>query len=266
MAAPQSRAWRSCLALLVLACLLALAAMTPSVAALPPAAADPPAEEEFNIFSNCIGKNPVTGAKIDLNPLYNSKVDYTAASVSFPDFAYRLNVCGPMVDKKVCRDAVGSLADPAVCEYHTDGGSGWTLVTANTDVGFTEAGNPTMFFRHPTGLYSANVTMICKSSAGVGQPVHVNLDPINTELAYFVWETKYACAGSSGGISGGGIFLIILFVPLALYLIGGVLYNKFKLQLTGMELIPNVEFWTNGYHLFIDGCRFTYQKVVVRGE
>jgi len=66
--------------------------------------------------------------------------------------------------------------------------------------------------------------------------------------------------GSSGSLSGGDVFLIIFFIGGFLYVAIGVAYNyKFKGQ-TGVEMIPNLQFWKALPGLIKDGFTFTGQK------
>jgi len=68
------------------------------------------------------------------------------------------------------------------------------------------------------------------------------------------------CGGS--GISGGSIFLIVLFGGIILYFLGGVLFNKFQQQKEGIEVIPNVEFWKEVPGYLLDGVMFTKSKIM----
>ncbi|CAF4362232.1 unnamed protein product [Rotaria sp. Silwood2] len=60
------------------------------------------------------------------------------------------------------------------------------------------------------------------------------------------------------GITGGTIFIIILFVLIMIYLVTGILYNRFKQNQTGLALIPNLSFWLLICGLFINGCKFAW--------
>jgi len=65
-----------------------------------------------------------------------------------------------------------------------------------------------------------------------------------------------------GGLSGGSVFLIILFVGGFCYLAGGIAY-KYQVKGTrGIEMIPNLDFWRQLPKLFMDGCRFTLAKIM----
>ncbi|XP_057660435.1 cation-dependent mannose-6-phosphate receptor-like [Diorhabda carinulata] len=58
------------------------------------------------------------------------------------------------------------------------------------------------------------------------------------------------------GMSGGSTFLLILFIGLVIYFVGGALVLYFIRGARGAELIPNVDFWTNLPGLVKDGLIF----------
>ena len=64
-----------------------------------------------------------------------------------------------------------------------------------------------------------------------------------------------------GGLSGGSIFLIILLVAVVLYLVGGVLFNKYRRGATGTDVLPNKAFWLDLPGLVAEGCRFSWHKI-----
>jgi len=78
--------------------------------------------------------------------------------------------------------------------------------------------------------------------------------------------SSYACVqegggGSGGDLSGGTVFIIILICVAAVYLIGGIIYNKTK-GASGFEMLPNSGFWRDfpgyvkdGFRFLIGGCK-----------
>ncbi|XP_078378608.1 cation-dependent mannose-6-phosphate receptor-like [Oculina patagonica] len=64
--------------------------------------------------------------------------------------------------------------------------------------------------------------------------------------------------GGSSGLSTGSILLIVFFVLLIVYIIGGILINKYKLGVESMpEMCPNYQFWAGIPSLIKDGVLFT---------
>jgi hypothetical protein len=84
--------------------------------------------------------------------------------------------------------------------------------------------------------------------------------------------SPYACphVASSGGskgngllVSSGTLFLILLLVAVVIYIVGGMVFRyKFQEVEPGINLIPNLGFWTAIPGLVKDGCVFTYTKTM----
>ncbi|CAF0757670.1 unnamed protein product [Didymodactylos carnosus] len=66
---------------------------------------------------------------------------------------------------------------------------------------------------------------------------------------------------SGGGLSGGAIFVIILIVLIVVYLVGGLLFKRFKQNQTGIAAIPNLDFWLLLPTLIRGGLGFTWSKI-----
>lgn len=62
---------------------------------------------------------------------------------------------------------------------------------------------------------------------------------------------------SSGGVAGGVVFIIIFILIIALYLSGGIAYQKYRANETGLGLLPHRSFWLSLFSLFVGGCRFS---------
>ena len=84
----------------------------------------------------------------------------------------------------------------------------------------------------------------------------------------FVFSSKGACLSAEGGgqapsdeggITWGGVFLIIFFVPLGLYVIGMVAWN-YKQGNTGWDLAPHPVFWKSLPIYAKDGVLFLVAK------
>jgi len=79
-------------------------------------------------------------------------------------------------------------------------------------------------------------------------------------------RSKHACLGPGGGGGAGGIIsgislgsaiIIALAVLVVLYVFSGVLWNHFRLQKSGIELVPHLEFWQEVPLLVKDGALYT---------
>jgi len=80
----------------------------------------------------------------------------------------------------------------------------------------------------------------------------------------FVIESSAGCPveenfieRAAGGLSYGWVFIICFAVLLVLYCGIGMFYKIKKLGVTGIEAIPNIEFWRDYPTIVKDGCGFT---------
>jgi hypothetical protein len=58
--------------------------------------------------------------------------------------------------------------------------------------------------------------------------------------------SQYSCLAelqASENLSTGAVLLILFFVTLTVYLVGGMLFNIFFLGARGIEVVPNLDFW-----------------------
>ncbi|KAL9966638.1 hypothetical protein ACROYT_G024746 [Oculina patagonica] len=93
---------------------------------------------------------------------------------------------------------------------------------------------------YPLSAYSTTLSSKCACDDGC---------PINAP----------AKSGGSTGLSIGSILLIVFFVLLIIYIIGGVLINKYKLGVESLpEMCPNYQFWAGIPSLIKDGIVFTF--------
>ncbi|RUS23926.1 hypothetical protein BC938DRAFT_474391 [Jimgerdemannia flammicorona] len=93
--------------------------------------------------------------------------------------------------------------------------------------------------------HSTLISFICDANvAGLGHPVFVG-DADKCSF-WFEWATPIACAKSQG-ITTWGLFVTIIVVFTAVYCLGGVFYNRIVHSASGLDQIPNYEFWYNIY-------------------
>lgn len=131
-----------------------------------------------------------------------------------------------------------------------------------------------------TGLQmSTNVVFACDGPQPVPPTVPPNTFSVETTDT-FSCEYKFtvpsdACIGDAqgnvrpsgaagdgaGGLSGGWIFVIIVLVCAFVYFVGGFIYKTRQKGTSGMESIPNIDFWRQVPGLVKDGAIFTWSKI-----
>jgi 1,2-dihydroxy-3-keto-5-methylthiopentene dioxygenase len=212
------------------------------------------------------------GHTYDLSALKNDKQDYKIAKNSAPIVKWDiyLNMCRPLVQPICASGAAGCQQwDPSKgvtgrASMGAYAGSSFQAPIKTGDKGY----GVTIQYKNGDGNRQFEIDLVCDYKAGIGAPVFTGESP---QLHYnFLWATAHACPtgskGAGGGLSGGSILLIILLVVAVVYLVAGVLFNKFKRQATGIELIPNVGFWTSLPGLVKDGVMFIVHKITKRGQ
>jgi len=207
------------------------------------------------------------GMKYDLSPLRNTTQDYVAKWDVYTGY---LNV-GITLSTASCIQYI----NVTVCQTWTPTGKAklgalpakWGPITSAYKDKY-QYGVQVTFGNGDSGR-STNITFVCNSSATTKAPPVFIAEP-GTEYQ-FLWVSAYACpsnrpsGGGSGGLSGGSIILIIVLCVMVVYLAAGITFQKVKNNASGLELIPNVEFWSSLPGLVRDGILFIVNKTCRRG-
>ncbi|KAE8589637.1 hypothetical protein XENTR_v10017671 [Xenopus tropicalis] len=104
----------------------------------------------------------------------------------------------------------------------------------------------------------AMVMISCnKGTVGDGFTVIQEERNKSSECFYlFEMDSSLACPPEESHLSAGSILLIVFAVLVAVYLIGGFLYQRFVVGAKGMEQFPNITLWQELGNLSADGCDF----------
>ncbi|EMD32523.1 hypothetical protein CERSUDRAFT_118565 [Gelatoporia subvermispora B] len=188
------------------------------------------------------------GQFYDMSPLKSSK-DYEFYSPSGEHFV--INVCKP-VSNDTWAVKVDNPEDVAGFTRREHGD--FSIGDANTTL-LVRDGHPLLIMTEGSACPLASgmtastaIRFICDTSVfGPGKPELVaQLPPDDASAcAFFIeWRTHVACPTREKGSSWGvfSILALILGILLALYLILGTLYNRYVLQLQGLEQLPRFGF------------------------
>jgi len=200
--------------------------------------------------------------------VFTGATDWTGTDGSY---TYKFNICRATVTQYFGSDCVtgmqshqlsgtfctANIAGPSNAQFaDTDTGVSLTYNTGGRVCGGTTPSAFVIFFD-------------CDADAPEIPPATTFTVEEPTVCNYQVrFPTSFACGGggggggggSDGGLSGGSVFLIIFFVGGFVYLAGGVLYNTKQLGRTGLEAIPNIEFWREFPTYVKDGVSFAIAK------
>ncbi|KYM86704.1 Cation-dependent mannose-6-phosphate receptor [Atta colombica] len=85
------------------------------------------------------------------------------------------------------------------------------------------------------------------------------LDSISAKIYYFKLVSSYGCKlQREMGLSMGSLLVILFFVSVGVYFIGGIIVLKALRGATGWEMVPNHEFWCKLPSLVRDGVIFAF--------
>lgn len=200
---------------------------------------------------------------IDLNPLASHDGTNWKFNVSGPkgSFRYLYSPCWPMdhlkSEENACGDAVAcqeeiqavlyyNLGDFPKEKFNMDGAS--VVLSYSGETGGTNR--------------TSQITLVCDKTSAEPTFTYVEETGTTPYITYkFTLRAKECCPVSIGGLSFGSILCIIFVVVLVVYLVAGVLINKFARGATGAELIPNRAFWADLPSLIKEGFQFTGAKI-----
>ncbi|XP_025096366.1 uncharacterized protein LOC112565231 isoform X2 [Pomacea canaliculata] len=170
-------------------------------------------------------------------------------SSSFNGWKFSWNPCIPFTE--------GNCRNVAVCELSDDGYAFYNLGTQDSAWFLTVSGVFQLSYNasdegFPRVTY---VTLVCDPSQ---EKTLDALGPLYSATYGFVLTSKYCCPRrETTGLSAGSILLIVFFVLLFVYIVGGVAFQVGVRKSSGKEIIPNYTWWFSLPTLIKDGVKFT---------
>nr|XP_046255224.1 cation-dependent mannose-6-phosphate receptor [Scatophagus argus] len=107
-------------------------------------------------------------------------------------------------------------------------------------------------------MRKALIMISCKRNIDVGQLKVVLENRERNHDCFYLFEldSSAVCPAIESKLSAGSIILIIGLCLVAVYLIGGFLYQRLIVGAKGMDQFPNYAFWVEVGNLSADGCDF----------
>lgn len=129
------------------------------------------------------------------------------------------------------------------------GGSDWVML-------FYENGES--YKSHCSGANRKAIIMISCDRKTDASPLDVIMEDRERKECFYLFEldTSAVCPIIESKLSAGSVILIVGVCLVAVYLIGGFLYQRLVVGAKGMEQIPNYAFWAEVGNLSADGCDF----------
>lgn len=199
-----------------------------------------------------------------LEPLTNQS--FTVQSNDGKDnYTYVVQVCGDadgiknagavQIDKNGKRLILGYYN-----ATQATGGSDWVMLTYTLGEKYDA---------HCSGEQrKAHIMISCDGSKTVG-PLSVVLENRDRDIdCFYLFEidSKAVCPVIESKLSTGSILLIVCVSCLTVYMISGVLYQRFVVGAKGIDQFPNFGFWSEIGNLSADGCDFVCRSRGSREE
>jgi hypothetical protein len=204
----------------------------------------------------------MNGSIINLEPISSPNTEYHGGAFTAKDIAHNntffYNPC-----KAVDQGEGTCDGETAVCQI--DASNKTNSCGSLKDVKFTVLDENTVNVTYTGGFYhrETNVVLICDKTASLPNFEFREEDP--PSHYHFSLTSRYCCPGAKGKkgsstLSGGSIFLIALASLLVVYIVAGILFQKYSRGAQGKELIPNHALWFTLPGLIKDGVLFVFGK------
>ncbi|CAF1555366.1 unnamed protein product [Rotaria sordida] len=220
----------------------------------------------FNIIiadDPCKYETPNKGL-IDLSSI--GKMDGTPVWKDIPpdkteNYVYSYNPCYPF-SEKLCTNVAG-------CQIGKDGRVSYSIGTQASIIWKNTLDDmPSLVYTSADRTKQLFVDMLCIQSDEHKLEVH---GETKTNEYHMTLSTKCACWNGCkdspkptkpNSLTTGAILIIIFVAVVFLYLITFISYNHFRLQRSGIDLIPHRKFWIVLPGYVKDGIIFVYHRVI----
>uniref|UniRef100_A0A2C9LU25 Cation-dependent mannose-6-phosphate receptor n=1 Tax=Biomphalaria glabrata TaxID=6526 RepID=A0A2C9LU25_BIOGL len=167
--------------------------------------------------------------------------------------------------------SLGSCQDSAICKKV---GSDYVTMGSQAGVTWSYTGYYPMATYTTSENRRTEVLMMCDKS--YTEPRIDVVGELNPGILSINMFTNCACPNvckrvdpipdENGGLSTGSILLIIFFVTLIVYVVGGAAFNYHRDQKVGKEMLPNYNFWSLVPGLILEGFKWFSALICQRGN
>lgn len=203
----------------------------------------------------------VGSKKFDLSSLKGQEIEFSNIN-----YVFRFSICSNIKEQcgfeKCTTEFGGCRSENEFDEYclgkHTDDDK-FEIINEGKGLAITyESGD-----RYDDGCWitkdrNLRIEILCdKNIKGIPTKIEAIEPTCDPLITYYTFRFSHmAGCPLSSGLSPGSIMLIILFVSIAVYIIGGIIINAVIRKKTGVEMIPNSSFWMGFPSLIKDGFFF----------
>ncbi|KAF9158021.1 Cation-independent mannose-6-phosphate receptor CI-MPR [Actinomortierella ambigua] len=211
---------------------------------------------------DCSVSHPSSGKLYDLSPLSRDSGDDWEPDGLDSEYKFKLNVCHSLLYKELDVKNPENIAS-------------WAKKTKGTSLGLLSKQpkfrGDNLILEYKDGDECPNAPNYHKSTLihftcdvnveGKGKPVLIS--ETNGCQFVFEWRTPAACPTdrvARGDNGGSSVFWTLIGVFVAVYIIGGVAYNRVVHNARGLKQIPNYKLWAEGLDFIKDMAIILFSK------
>lgn len=207
----------------------------------------------------CTITHPTTGEFYDLrglarHPDEEKVVDWHANAYDYTGGNFSLNICAPLI---IDTSHISRRQNISAI-YTNEDDEAFSIGQTSTQphfrgkklsleyTGGSDCPGKTDYHKSSIILFTCDQTMIGTASVNF-------IGELNDCAYFFEYKTSRACATTrdvESALSPGMVFLIILTVAFAVYIVGGCMYSRTVLHQTGWRQVPNYELWGSLFGMF----------------
>ncbi|XP_064613850.1 uncharacterized protein LOC135477612 isoform X2 [Liolophura sinensis] len=221
-------------------------------------------------ISACSCKN--SQGTIDLSPLDSGGGDPKFKDIQSSDAggnSFSWNPCTPF------SEGDGTCTNVASCQVQPGNPPAYFNIGKQETATFQTDGSGKITLHYVDNTSDGRKTVINLNCDNTQDPGTVTAQGETVTKQYTLTYTgKYACPKAAppsttpkpgpepgpGGLSVGSILCIVVFTTLIVYIVAGILIQKFVRKAAGKEMIPQYSFWSATPGLIKDGVLFTVRR------
>ena len=211
----------------------------------------------------------------DLSELHGE--DFTG-SLADTNFTLSMAMCGVSLSSIECENDRGSLCiyekdNDDKEEYYTQIGGFELEPNPIFDVLDKSLPDTGVMVTYDNGFWDDKATTYviigCDEIKPAKEVIDFTANADYTEFTIIIESNKYGCPTDGPnipinietGLSSGTVFIITLLFISFFYLSIGMIYKSSQLGTSGVESIPNIDFWRNLPSLVLEGCQFFFKYI-----
>eukprot|EP01129_Flabellula_baltica_P012450 TRINITY_DN5630_c1_g1_i1.p1 TRINITY_DN5630_c1_g1~~TRINITY_DN5630_c1_g1_i1.p1 ORF type:complete len:234 (-),score=48.36 TRINITY_DN5630_c1_g1_i1:59-760(-) len=198
-----------------------------------------------NVCQNIVAND---GTRYDLSQLLTEQSEVTISQKGgVLDYFYFVELCGESTRGCVGCSRVG------FCETWQGGVHTSCVGSFSSAAGLDDGAGVELIYEGGFGNRQGIVKISCDPSGGIADNVQ-----LQNNGAQFTMSFKSSAACVAYDNTFAVLFFVVFIVVVVIYMVGGIVWNKFKLEKEGADIFPHKDFWFMLPTLVIEGVKFIF--------